>query len=142
MVKQEHKFLYPECNDMFRELEAIKKYDTKVKATRYEDQVYMMMVFSDIKVEEAYKIMCKWFKEKIINAQALSDNIMFLSYDKKPEVRKPNNFEATLYIDTWAKTLTFRGKSWMMAETHNLKDRIEWMLAPEIVTRFSKMRSI
>lgn len=142
MVKQENKFIYPECNDMFHEFETIKKDNTKIKAIKFEEQVYMMIVLKDIPMEEAYKIMCKCFKEKIMKAQALDDKIMFLYYNKKPEMKKPNHFEATLYIDTWAKTLTFSGDTWLRADVHKIKDAVEWMLAPEIVTKYARLRSV
>lgn len=142
MVNQQNKFIYPECNDMFHEFEIIKKDNTKIKAIKFEEQVYMMIILKDIKVEEAYQIMCKYFKEHIMKAQALNDNILFLSYNKKPDISKPHRFEATLYIDTWAKTLTFPGFAWIQSDMHKLKDAVEWMLVPEITTRYSKLRSV
>ena len=142
MVNQQNKFIYPECNDMFHEFEVIKKDDTKVKALKFEEAVYMMIILKDIKVEEAYQIMCKYFKEEIMKAQALSDDMIFLSYNKKPEITKPHHFIATLYIDTWAKTLEFPGYAWIKTDMFKIKEAVEWMLAPEIVTRYSKLRSV
>jgi hypothetical protein len=142
MVKQEHRFIYPECNDMFREFEAIKKYNTTIKATKFEDQIFMMIVLDKITVEEAYKILVANFKEKVMSAQALSDNILFLSYNKKPDSRKIHRFESTFYIDTWAKKFIIKGSVWMLPDMHTITETIEFMVKPEILVRYASARSV
>jgi hypothetical protein len=142
MVKPWARKDYPELKEVFDKLEIVKKYNTTIRIFNVSSHYFATFKSKDIKTEQLLNIIKNNLKYKLISAETLSDDMIFIYYDKYPESKRNYVCELEFMIDSWTDLLFVKVKIDSMSDNRLIIDNIESLINPDITIVNSKCTKV